>query len=558
MVGWWEPILFAVFTGLAFYFAQASSRPPALSSIFRDKVGRLGWLPFGVLGCVSSLCGLWWYLQSCELFNSFQFGFNDFGHFLLRVVRTARGQGFLLETPVLPTYWDHFNPGLALIVPLWSIVPRVELVFALQAIALAGSALVVYMIAVKHRHSVMCSACWALAWLFYPSIGQMNVAYTYGWHPITLAIPALLGSYLFVQYGRYLTALALAILAASFEEGAIAAIGCFAAVGFIKGLANRYAASDPLSGCDESEAAKLSPRVWLVVWIVALLAFLAIYRWSGLATFQTGRFAKLGRNAIEIALSPILVPGVFAELLFRQRNLAFLLFLLTPFVVLLSRRSFYWTMLSVAPLFLVLLLWEHLPAQSLAFQYPSVILPILFIGAIECTPTRISTKVAVSVLSIGWILSIYVGQFPWSGDTLIDVKSRAYGPDPNRTQALSEDSYAKYRDQIGKIRRGENPASLPFAECRILSTGRLAAHFLGAEDLETVGQFWQRRSEYAKLQPELPSPLLRYNLIVLDLKEGFQQTQDETQRVFEEAVALGYKPSVRPYGFMVLTRKPSE
>ena len=244
---WWEPILFAGFTGIATYsifrsnvhleatgktsqqkqsslrtdfdLSQHDGRQPILSS-HRTS--------FLVL-CIATLaCSGWWYWQSIRMFSEFQLGFNDFGHFLLRVIRTTRGQGLLIESPVLPAFWDHFNPGLLLLVPLWSLWPQAELVFALQAISLAGSAILIYGIAKRRGHSPIGSLCWGLGWLAYPSIGQMNLAYTYGWHPITLAIPCLLLAYYLFILGRWPLAIAAALLASSFEEGAVAAIGAFA------------------------------------------------------------------------------------------------------------------------------------------------------------------------------------------------------------------------------------------------------------------------------------------------------------------------------------------
>jgi hypothetical protein len=96
---------------------------------------------FGSIVLASLMCASWWVWQSHYYYKSFMLGFNDFGHFMQRVSNTANSRGFLLETPVLPIYWDHFNPGLALLVPLWKIYPDVTLAFYLQACALALSSL---------------------------------------------------------------------------------------------------------------------------------------------------------------------------------------------------------------------------------------------------------------------------------------------------------------------------------------------------------------------------------------------------------------------------------
>jgi hypothetical protein len=77
---------------------------------------------------------------------------------------------------------------------------------------------------------------------------------------------------------------------------------------------------------------------------------------------------------------------------------------------------------------------------------------------------------------------------------------------------------------------------------------------LGAQDLETVGQFHERRELYRKLAPALESPLLRYDLIVLDPIEEFQQTREQTLDARREALSLGYRLVETPNGFDVLYR----
>lgn len=580
---WWEPIVFAIFSGLAFSIPIGSQLSNQVAR-FSDQITQACkpfsfrkvdlYLPLSILTGVAFTCTIWWSWQSLNYYNDFQLGFNDFGHFLLRVANTARFNGFLKETDVLPTFWDHFNPGLVLLLPLWWIAPDPRWIFILQAGSLALSSLVVYAIARKHGTQNWPSMMWGLAWLSYPSIGQMNLAYTYGWHPITFAIPSLLASYFCLITNRSALACVLAILACSFEEGAVAAIGCFAAAEGIRCLwfSRRIDSKDEV----QSRATMQMAKFWGGLWLLSTVSFVLIYKFSGLAEFQTGRFARLGEGPVDILLSPMLRNDVWLELLFRERNGAFLSFLFAPFVLSCvsswARNSnsrtnnFEWAILATVPLFMVLLLWEHLPAQSLAFQYASVIIPILFIGAIRASKDSefTSARTSSNALITGFVLSCFVGQFPWTADTLIDVKSRAYGP-----LSLASDGYAPeskttrrqgaednliFHDQLRKLRQrgiliGSSTESLSFHQIRILATGRLASHLLGCKELETVGQFWQRRGDYQKRRPELASPLLRYDVIAIDPIEAFQQTPEETKKVREEAIQLGFSIERVPNGF---------
>jgi hypothetical protein len=81
----------------------------------------------------------------------------------------------------------------------------------------------------------------------------------------------------------------------------------------------------------------------------------------------------------------------------------------------------------------------------------------------------------------------------------------------------------------------------PLEGLRVLATGRVAAHFLGAKDIETVGQFWQRYNDLARLDTTLSSPIMRYDVIVLDHRETFQQSTDEISRIKSEALAHSYR-----------------
>ncbi len=147
------------------------------------KHQRLSWhllLWLAIASC--AVCGLptAWYQAN------FLLGYNDYGHFLQRLANTLNGQGWLVETPVLPRFWDHFNPGLLGLLPLWSLWPDVHQSFGWQAASLAISGYLVFRIALVLQHARAHAVLFGLAWLVQPSVGQMNLAFTYGWHPLPL------------------------------------------------------------------------------------------------------------------------------------------------------------------------------------------------------------------------------------------------------------------------------------------------------------------------------------------------------------------------------------
>jgi uncharacterized membrane protein len=533
--GWWELAWFGGWTGLAVRFTLANTSVPSADhpSLWRFV------LSVAVVGC-----GIWWFVQSCSYYASYQLGFNDFGHFTQRISNAAKGAGFLMETPVLPPFWDHFNPGLLLLVPLWFVIPQVELIFAIQAACLAGSAWLLAAIARARGQSSLAACGWGCSWLLVPSIGQMNLAYTYGWHPINLAIPCLLAAHLSLCVGRIPLAILWSLVAASFEESVIVVIACFAATQALRTL--------------RSSGNRNNLVGWCAVATLALIAFVCVYRFSGLAPFQTGRFAKLGNNALEIIASPILRPDAFWGLLFRPRNFAFLCLTLIPFAVGAARTS-WWSLLAVAPPFFVLTIWEHMPAQSLAFQYTSCLLPVLFAGILEPTSKAESTDArAWGMATVAWLLSIAIGQMPWSNDSLVDVKAKTYGFESKWLRSETDEDARWVANWIRSLRQktgSRDTIRLPeWKQLRVLATGRLAAHCVGAGDVETVGQFWQRYDALKGLEANLASPILRYDILLLDLRESFQQTPGETERIVKEAEKHGWSIRERRYDFAILMR----
>ncbi len=548
--GIWEVVWFAVLTGLSF---GSLSR----TDVSRPRVPTRYWS--AALGIAVASAFGWWLFQSHWYYQSFRLGFNDFGHFAQRIANTANGRGFLLETPVLPTFWDHFNPGLATLVPVWWLWPSVYMVFALQSLSLAMPAIVVASIVRKLGGSSASATLWGLAWLLHPSIGQMNLAYTYGWHPITVALPLLLLAYRFLLSSRFLISAMLAVFACSFEEGVIVVVGCFAAAMFLR----TWFETGPSFAMDQGQQPLelLRTRSWFAVFLIATVAFVVVYTTSGLATFQTGRFARLGGSVSEIVFSPLLKPSEFWGLLLRSRNASFLSLLFAPFLV---AGIFFcrWHLLALALPIGVLIVWEHLPAQCIAFQYAACLFPILFIGCIENShkvdpiDARQRWNGSSACLATGWVLCIFVGQMPWSQNSLIDVLGATYEVVEEAPRLVDSEDNRWLAQQIETVSRLQFPdaATGERVPPRVLSTGRIASHFVGLRDVETVGQFWQRRSDLSKLDSTIQSPLLRYDVLVLDFLEQFQQKAEETVRVRDEALQLGFRIQQSRFDIAVLVR----
>ena len=301
-----EPLFLAGLTAAAVgEMAVALSVP----SEVQKRVASIPWSL--VVWGVAILLGIWWYLQSVDAYDNFLLGFNDFGHFGQRVANTWNGRGFLMETPSLPPFWDHFNPGLALLAPVWGLWPDPQLFMLIQAICLAVSAPIVYAIARQLGATGLEGAMWSIAFLVYPPLSQLNLSYTYGWHPVSLALPLLFLAFLFLLRGQRLASLLVALLACSFREDVVVIMGCLAAamalqLGWVRWRGEESALSETGVLAD-----KFPIWAWATINLALIVSFVLIYEFSGLRQFQVSRFEKLGDTALEIFASPLLRPGVF-------------------------------------------------------------------------------------------------------------------------------------------------------------------------------------------------------------------------------------------------------
>ncbi len=536
----WEVIWIAAWTGFSFSELTRShveTNPEPVD----QSVLRASWTAFAGLALVSCLAGGWWFSQSVEYYQNFLLGFNDFGHFLQRVANTAEGRGVLLETPVLPMFWDHFNPGLLLMVPLWKVYPSVKLVFALQAAALAVGGILIFAISRRLGHSMLTALGFGIAWLIQPSVGQMNLAYTYGWHPITFAIPLLLSAILCLLSKQRAAALLCTLLALSMEESVFVIVALVSAVcAALPMFEQRYLklnkASKLSSGRGLIEA--LPTVIWTVVAVVSVLGFVLVYKFSGLEEFQTGRFVALGNSPTEIVMSPLIRPDAFWGRVLKLENVMFVLLLWLPCGLPSLLRGWRYVLPTLLPLG-VLIVWDHAPAHNLAFQYPSTLLPLFWLatlsGAMKSrfrsdTPSTLPS--AMTALVTGLVLSLFVGQLPFSSPTLRDVEATAYGADSKLTRKSDEEDGRWLTSQLEKIKEGGD-------EC--LATTHIAAHLVGNRDIETVGQYVQRRDKLAALPDRKGTPILHYRWVILDRNDLATWSAADIAQVENEARESGFE-----------------
>ncbi|MDD4267104.1 MAG: DUF2079 domain-containing protein [Pirellulaceae bacterium] len=569
----WEPLLLAGATGAAAaQIAVHVQMPPR----WRAAWNRLPHWAI-VAACAASL-GAWWYIQGCRAYADYMIGFADFAQFGWRVASTWDGRGLLSETPSLGPFWDHFNPVLILFAPLWGVWPDARLFILIQALCLAAPGLLVYAIVRRWGGTPWTAATWSCSYLALPAIGQLNLNYTYGWHPSSVALVMFFAAAALLLGGSRRWAAAAGLVACGCQEDVFATLGWFA---FVMGVAawteERRRAAGRAGPSPAARLARCMPAlVWWAVAGVLALGFLLVFQYAGFAGFQTGRFATLGDSVAEILLSPILRPAVFWGNVFRPRCVYFLLALTIPLGLANVARGWPFALGAALPLG-VLLAWDFIPATSIAFQYHTLIVPLLMLGAIagaagiepdagRC-PKEGPRKQAgdsadrafwtdrglliggTAALAASLTASLPLGAMPWSTPTLVEAAAGTYVDDRGAPLA-------------GRLERGSAENSLVndlLARIRdegtaILSTGRLATHLLTVERLEVAGF---ARSRWEAIRREVGpgrSPIELFDWVVLDTREQFCQSPEDIQFLAGEARAAGYQLVQQDLGILVFVR----
>lgn len=524
-----------------------------VSSRVQETVASVPWL--AVVWGVAIGLGAWWYIQSVEAYDNFLLGFNDFGHFGQRVANTWAGRGFLMETPSLPPFWDHFNPGLALLAPVWGLWPDPRLFMAIQAVCLMVAAPIVYAIASQLGATKPESAMWAIAYLIYPPLSQLNLGYSYGWHPVSLALPLLFLTFLCLLKGQRIGALVAAVLACSFREDVVVILGCLGGAMFLQsGWARWRGERAP------SEVSVLADRLPMWAWgainVTLIVAFVLIYELSGFREFQVSRFDRLGDSGLEIVASPLLRPGEFWGTVLRPESAYFLLALLIPLgFTSLSRGK--WILLACALPVGVLVAWGHRPATCIAFQYTTTLIPLLFLAAMvgaraEVGRTRSGAatspmrRATVTALVGCAVASMWLGSSPWCRNTLTDVTAQTY----------CDAGLAELEDRLPGtegIQALHQAVTLVEREgASVLATGRIAAHFVGVERLDTVGQASLRWAAFEEEVGPGRSAIELFDWILIDTYERFQQSGENIAFILEEAKRADYRLVESSRGVIVL------
>jgi len=286
-----------------------------------------------------------------DLWNNLSFGYHDIGLFARALHNAAAGRGLFVDSLDRSILAEHAFFALWLLVPLCHVVAPFNLLVALSAICLSGSALIVAWYARRRFHSNGAACLAALAWLMLPMHGCLVIAQGYGFHAMYMAVPVLLFGLSLGCLGRWRAAAVVLLLCMAVREDIALTVAAWGAYVFF--VPRRRALGAGV--------------VLLALAYLALSVFVVIPHYRGSA------YPHLSFH-FQGDLSSRLTSLWSADL-------SFLMTLLLP-LALLPLLNWRFALIA-APAIAETLMTQNAELHNICFQYYVPAMPVLYIAAVE-------------------------------------------------------------------------------------------------------------------------------------------------------------------------------
>lgn len=308
----------------------------------------------------------------------------DLGIYMQVLENSIRGHLFEAPFRQYNFFADHVSPFLALLIPLYKAWPSAYLLLLLQAGALGGSGLLVYLIA-RRRHPPA-AALLGLAFYLYPPVWYAGL---FDFHPDLFCIPFFLLAYHQMPRGRAFWYL---LLAASTKQQMALHAALFSLLFWPK--------QKPLAvgGCLGFTA------------YFAFAQFVVIPHFSPEGYRYAFMFSQLGDEPMAQLRTLFLQPWIVLESLNLQK-IAYFGFLLWPLAFL---PLFSPLVLLALPSFLIHALVLHPLVNTPFFHHGAVFVPIFFLAATHALSPRAKGRFLSGLLYLGVAFHLFFAPSPLS------------------------------------------------------------------------------------------------------------------------------------------------
>jgi len=345
-------------------FRAVAAIPAELTFLNGNSVRRSWFWPGMLLAMTAVMIGIGYGKQIFAL-NRFFLLYCDWGEYLNVANNTWHGHWFINDNGGENFLTTHFSPtSFLLLAPYVGLFHTKEAFMLLNSGILYANVPLLYWLARELKLPRPAAFLIAAAMLLSPSLLNMNVALFYGFHDIYLVMPLLLLFFIFFERKQWTFAWICFALSLLIKETTPV---FWAGLGLVW-----YAWGRRRSGL---ALFLVSCLYWLLVMKVFIPAISPRPNYDYLC-----RFSHLGNSIGEIALSPILHPGVVLEYLFRPGCVYFVLLLLLPVFMAALTHPLLLAGASVTMAFICL--QDSNQMQNIHLQYQAETVVLVFITAV--------------------------------------------------------------------------------------------------------------------------------------------------------------------------------
>lgn len=267
---------------------------------------------------------------------------------------------------------DHFEPILALFVPLCEVIDAPLVLLSAQMIVFAAGAFGVVRLARLFHWTWPPSILLGFAYMSFPG-NRLTVFYDF--HPIAFATAIIPWLVFAILRGRVVPTAILACLLISLKESGsltLAGIGLWCLV--------HDASRHPDWFSKQRVTGAILGGVGLLSFLLIMTVAFPYFRDGVQSLYFSKYYGYLGSSLSDVAKNVILSPWIVAESLFVPHKMKYLLLVFAPFVAgVLFRPSF---ILPIVPALLINMLADHPYLASGRFHYEAEIYPWLFCAGV--------------------------------------------------------------------------------------------------------------------------------------------------------------------------------
>jgi uncharacterized membrane protein len=311
--------------------------------------------------------GLLFVAASIVSYLAFQEARLDLGDMVQAVWSTSHGHFLRVTTGSgheMSRLGAHVDPFLALLAPIWWLIPSPMMILILQAAAVSTGALPVYWLARKHLHNERTAAYFAFAYLLYP-VTQFNALSPIGPHAVSFAIPLILFAIWFLDEDRIVVFALFAVIAASTKEEVAAAVGC---LGLWYGIRKGHHL--------------LGGSIFVIGFGITLANMLVViphYAQNGVSPFA-GRYEGVGGTPGGMLHTAVTNPVAFVDTVVTWHKLLWFVLLFAPFLGLWLFEPL--ILIGAVPDLAINLLSSKPEQTTIFYQYTAGILPFVIAASV--------------------------------------------------------------------------------------------------------------------------------------------------------------------------------